>query len=125
MTAASRRKGQDGEREVAALWQRYGFTVRGLEGGGDHLVIGGNGFTIHSEVKRRETINVWEHWKQATSECPPGAMPVLHIRRNHMSWLAVTWLDDLAIVTHEAAKALVNQGGPLLSTRVNKPGESG
>lgn len=106
MTAASRNKGLKGEREVAALWQRYGFAVRGLEGAGDHLVIAANGFTIHSEVKRRERINLWEVWKQTAGECPPGVMPVLAARRNNMSWLAVTWLDDLAILAANGAKVL-------------------
>lgn len=106
MTAASRRKGIKGEREVADLWAKYGFAVRGLEGAGDHLVIAANGFTIHSEVKRRERINLWEMWKQAAGECPQGVMPVLAVRRNNMSWLSVTWLDDLAILTATAAKEL-------------------
>lgn len=69
-------------------------------------MIASNGFTIHSEVKRRERINLWEVWKQVADECPSGVMPVAAIRRNNMSWLAVTWLDDLAILAACASKEL-------------------
>lgn len=95
MSAASRRKGIAGEHEVAAIWQTAGFDVRGLEGSGDHLVLRRDGMTIHSEVKRRERLNLWECWAQAERETPQGALTVLSVRRNRGRWLAVVALDEL------------------------------
>ena len=102
VSAASRRKGLSGEHEVAAIWQTAGFAVRGLEGTGDHLVIRCDGLTIHSEVKRRERINVWECWAQAERETPQGALTVLAIRRNRGKWLAVVELEDLVPLLADA-----------------------
>ena len=109
-----RAKGLAGEREVAALWESHGFTVRGLEGAGDHLCIvqppavpasmveqakaaGLRGsLTIHSEVKRQERARLWEWLEQLEAEAPPGTLPVLSFRRNRSPWYACTRLDLLA-----------------------------
>ena len=96
MSNTSRRKGLNGEHEVAAIWMAAGFAVRNLEHTGDHLVIGRPGLTIHSEVKRRERINVWELIAQMEAETPQGAMPVGAFRRNRGRWYAVVPLEDLA-----------------------------
>ncbi len=98
MSAASRRKGLAGEREVAALFEACGFAVRGLEGSGDHLCIRrptlvtmnekvyAGGLTIHSEVKRAETTKIWQWLAQLEAEAPPGTLPLLSFRRNRSSW---------------------------------------
>lgn len=95
MSAASRRKGVGGEREVAAIFQAAGFDVRGLEGQGDHLCVRRDGLTLHSEVKRRERLNVWELIAQMEAEAPQGVVPVGTFRRNRSRWYAVVALDDL------------------------------
>lgn len=124
MGSASRAKGLRGEREVAAIWTEHGFTVRGLESGGDHLCIVkpsivpvGLGrpedyaprvviysevkrqeprVVIHSEVKRQERLQLW-HWiAQTESEAPPGAVPVVSFRRNRSPWYAAVRLETLA-----------------------------
>jgi hypothetical protein len=61
MGATERRKGVRGEHEVAELYRSRGFTIRGLEGAGDHLVVCGenSGVLLHSEVKRQEVARPW------------------------------------------------------------------
>lgn len=98
MSRASRDKGLKGEREVAAIYAAAGLVVRGLEGGGDHLVVGAPaaGLVLHSEVKRQETARPWLWWEQATEEAPPGTIPVVAFRRNRSRWLAMIDLEQLA-----------------------------
>jgi hypothetical protein len=96
MAASSRRKGVKGEREVARIWQAAGFDVRGLEGLGDHVVICGNGVTIHSEVKRAERLKLPEWLRQAAAEAAQGTVPVVAFRQNHGEWYAALPLEALA-----------------------------
>lgn len=94
MARKSRDKGLAGEREVAVVWESHGFAVRGLEGMGDHLAVG-HGLTIHSEVKRTESIRLWDCLAQCWDEAPDGTLPVLAYRRNRSPWVASLKLDDL------------------------------
>lgn len=106
MSNRERRKGRDGEAEVRAVWEAHGFTVRGLEGEGDHYVsrqgeynLDSHAFdrlVLHSEVKRCETARPWAWAAQAEREAPPGAVPVVSFRRNGSKWYALLPLDDLA-----------------------------
>lgn len=89
MTAAERIKGRRAEAEVAAIYRLFGYTVRGLEGQGDHLV-SGHGVTIHSEVKRQEVLRLPLWCRQARREAPAGTIPVVSYRRNHDRWHALT-----------------------------------
>jgi Holliday junction resolvase len=102
MGNASRQKGLQGEREVAAIFRAQGFEVRGLEGVGDHLCIArphyGQALTIHSEVKRAETVKIWHWLAQLEAEAPPGTLPLLSFRRNRSPWYAVTPLEALVEV---------------------------
>jgi hypothetical protein len=98
-----RRKGLEGEREVRALWESHGFTVRGLEGAGDHVIVRHEPrpalpltALIHSEVKRQEVSRPLLWMGQASREAPPGAVPVVSWRPSHTPWIAFLWLDDLA-----------------------------
>jgi hypothetical protein len=95
VAASSRRKGVKGEREVAAIWQAAGFEVRGLEGLGDHVVICGNGVTIHSESKRHERLQLPTWLRQAVSEAPRGTVPVVSFRQSRQEWYAALRLSDL------------------------------
>jgi Holliday junction resolvase len=96
MAASSRRKGVKGEREVAQVWQAAGLEVRGLESGGDHVVISGNGVTLHSEVKRAERLKLPEWLRQAAAEAPQGTVPVVAFRQNRGEWYAALPLAALA-----------------------------
>src|SRR5205809_6372189 len=103
MAANSRRKGLTGEREVARIWQRAGFEVRGLEGLGDHVVVCGNGVTIHSEVKRAERLKLPEWLRQAAAEAPQGTVPVVAFRQNRGEWYGALPLTDLVEIAALAA----------------------
>lgn len=94
MGKRERAKGLRGEREVAAAYIGAGFVVRGLEGGGDHLVIGAPGLTIHSETKRHEVLRVPTWIRQAELEAPQGTVPAVHFRQNNGRWYVVLALDD-------------------------------
>lgn len=97
MSRSERDKGLKGEQEVARSWRDRGFTVRGLEGGGDHGIVSDSmtGVRIHSEVKRQETARPWAWYEQAAAEAPPAFIPVVHFRRNRSPWLVLLALDDL------------------------------
>lgn len=92
-----RAKGQLGEQEVSRAYRERGFTVRGLEGLGDHAIVADpeTGVRLHSEVKRQETARPWAWWAQAEAEAPPGSTPVVHFRRSRSPWLAMLRLADL------------------------------
>lgn len=99
MSAASRRKGLTGERQVAQRFTEAGYAVRGLEGQGDQLCIGprrGGGLqTLHVEVKRQERLRLPEWLEQARAEAPEGVPPVVCFRQSRGQWYAVLTLDDL------------------------------
>lgn len=88
MSAAERVKGRRAEAEVAAIYREHGFTVRGLEGGGDHSVTG-YGLLIHSEVKRQERTRLHLWARQAAAEAPRGALPIVAYRANRQPWNAM------------------------------------
>ena len=98
---ASRTKGVAGEREVAALWQAAGFTVRGLESAGDWLVVQRDGRVLHVETKRHERPQVSAWIKQVVAETPPGVPWVLAWRRNRQPWYAI---QPLAYVIEREAR---------------------
>jgi len=95
VSAASRRKGVGGEREVAAIFERNGWAVRGLEASGDHLCVHRNGVVLHSETKRQERLRLPEWLEQARNEAPEGVPPVVCFRQSRGQWYAVLTLDDL------------------------------
>jgi Holliday junction resolvase len=94
-----RDKGVAGEREVRHILEAAGFDVRGLEGLGDHLAMkkldDGRTVMFHVEVKRQESLRPDEWHKQATTEAPPGAKPIVPYRRNGQPWRVTILLDDL------------------------------
>jgi hypothetical protein len=108
VSRTSRNKGLRGEQEVAAIFRRHGFEVRGLEGAGDHLCITARrghgaidatpellGLTIHSEVKRQERLQLWQWLGQLEAEAPAGTLPLLSFRRNRSPWYAAVQLERL------------------------------
>lgn len=94
----SRRKGAVGERELAAVLRSHGFTgaKRGQQRSGleqADVVDGPKGW--HLECKRVERLNVFEAFRQATRDAPPGTVPMVATRRSGEEWLAVVELDVL------------------------------
>ena len=93
----SQRKGADGERELAAILQQYGYDCnRGgsLTFGEVPDISGLPG--IHIEVKRVEKLNVVEAMEQSIrdSERMQDGMPALFHRRNRKPWLVTMRLVD-------------------------------
>jgi len=108
VSAASRRKGLAGEREVAASLERAGWTVRGLEGSGDWLAMRAPEYgwpddtevirerlTLHVECKRQERLRLPEWLEQARNETPEGVPPIVCFRQSRGVWYACLTLDDL------------------------------
>lgn len=77
---AARAKGVRFERRVRQLFEDGGFTVRGLESGGDHACFGRDGLVVASEAKNQERLKVPEWWRQTVSDAPPGSVPVLTLK---------------------------------------------
>lgn len=102
-----RDKGRAGEAEVAALYRTRGLEVRGLEAGGDHLIVCGpaSGELVHSETKRQETARVWAWWEQASTEAPAGSRVVVNFRRNRSPWLSLIATGELADLLAELERA--------------------
>lgn len=95
--AQSRRKGAEGERELANLLKTYGFdTRRGQQyhGGGDSPdVIGLPG--IHIECKRVEKLNIENAMAQSRRDAEgTDEVPVVMHRRNREKWKVTMDLDE-------------------------------
>ena len=104
MSGRERRKGVEGERQVRTIFERAGFTVRGLEGAGDHLALMGR-LVLHVEAKRQETARPWQWARQAIAEAPIGSLPLVAMRCSRMPWLAMTPLTDFARLLAIAGQA--------------------
>ncbi len=78
----TRTKGLVFEREVAAAFTAAGFEVRGLEAGGDHLVISHDGHVLHVEAKRQERMQLPTWLRQQERDCPQGALRALVFRQS-------------------------------------------
>ena len=85
----SRRKGADGERELAQVLKRLGFeTRRGCQysaANGDADVVGVEG--LHIECKRVEKLNIDTAMQQSRRDARENEIPVVMHRKNHKTWL--------------------------------------
>ena len=96
MAINSKRKGNEAERELAAILREYGYQARrgvqfcGLNGDAD--VIGLQG--VHIEVKRVEHLNIHEAMKQSIRDAREGEKPIVAHRRNRGEWMITMRLDD-------------------------------
>lgn len=92
----SRRKGAEGEREIAKILRGYGYDARrsqqyaGINGDADVVGLPG----VHIEVKRVEALNIDKAMEQAERDARPDEMPVVFHRKNGKSWKATLGLDD-------------------------------
>jgi hypothetical protein len=90
----TRAKGTAFEREVAAAFEEAGFAVRGLESGGDHLVIARDGSVLHLETKRREHLKLDTWLKQQESDCPAALRRALVFRLSRRPAYVVVPLEQ-------------------------------
>lgn len=102
----SRRKGADGERELAKKLKEYGYDCRrGVQycgTNGDADVVGLEG--IHIECKRVEKLNIDNAMKQARHDCKNGDMPAVFHRKNGESWKVTMELSDwIGLYQHREA----------------------
>lgn len=92
----SKRKGNEGERELARKLKEYGYGCRrgqqfcGADGSADVIGLPG----IHIECKRVERLNLYEAMTQAAHDAREKETPAVFHRRNRCEWLVTLKLDD-------------------------------
>jgi hypothetical protein len=94
VSKTERTKGLRGELEVRKEFERAGFSVRGLEGQGDNLVVCADDLLLHLETKRREVVRILEWSRQAEREAPVQAMPLVCFRPSREPWRVSLLLTD-------------------------------
>lgn len=92
----SRRKGAEGERELASKLREYGYdSRRGQQycgANGDADVIGLPG--VHIECKRVEKLNLYDAMAQSVHDAKEGEVPAVFHRKNRCEWLVTLRFDD-------------------------------
>ena len=92
----SRRKGAEGERELAGKLREYGYdSRRGQQycgANGDADVVGLPG--VHIECKRVEKINLYDAMAQSVHDAKEGEVPAVFHRKNRCEWLVTLRFDD-------------------------------
>lgn len=92
----SRRKGVQGERELARRLKEYGYDCRRGQqysgANGDADVVGLPG--IHIECKRVEKLNLYDAMAQSACDARQGEAPAVFHRKNNCEWLVTFRLDD-------------------------------
>ena len=91
----SRRKGAEGEREIAKILRGYGYDARRGQqysgANGDADVVGLPG--VHIEVKRVEALNIYKAMEQSKRDAR-GEIPAVFHRKNGKEWKATVRLED-------------------------------
>lgn len=91
----SRRKGAEGEREIAKILRGYGYDARRGQqysgANGDADVVGLPG--VHIEVKRVEALNIDKAMEQSKRDAR-GEIPAVFHRKNGKEWKATVRLED-------------------------------
>ena len=100
----SRRKGADGERELARLLRAAGFeSRRGQQysgANGDADVVGLPG--IHIECKRTEALRLYDALSQAKADAREGELPVVMHRKNNSEWVVIQPINDWLMMYNES-----------------------
>lgn len=93
----SREKGKRGEREWAKVCRDHGYDCRRTsqycgQSGDASDVVGLYG--VHQEVKRTESLRLYEAMGQAVRDAKPEEKPIIAHRRNDCEWLVVMRAKD-------------------------------
>lgn len=113
MPINSRRKGAEGERELAKVLRQFGYeSRRGQQycgANGDADVVGLPG--IHIECKRVEKLNLYDAMSQAISDAKADEIPAVFHRKNRCEWLVTMKLKDFMKIypEWEASKGEENE----------------
>lgn len=96
MAVNSRRKGAEGERELARILRERGFDARRgvqYQGGADSPdVVGIPG--VHIECKRVERLDLMGAYEQAFRDSADGEIPAVFHKRNREPWMVTVTLED-------------------------------
>ncbi len=98
MPINSRRKGADGERELAEVLRNHGYTE--AKRGQQFCGINGNADVIdalphiHIECKRVENLNLGKAMAQAKRDAKGSKFPAVFHRKNRAKWLVTMELDS-------------------------------
>ena len=99
MSATSRRKGKDGERQLRDLLREHGFAAeRGAQHRGGPTspdVVCTSLPGIHFECKRTERIQIRPAINQAIHDAGTNRIPVVAWRQNRGEWLCCLRASDL------------------------------
>lgn len=93
----SKGKGKGGEREVADLFRSEGFVARRgqqYKGGEDSPDVITPDKSLHVEVKRTESFNLYKALEQAEADRKSGQAPVIFHRKNKKPWVAIMDAND-------------------------------
>ena len=104
MAVNSKRKGKNGELELARKFKEYGYDARrsvqyngkAEEGQPDLLGVPG----IHIECKRTERLDLYGAVDQAKRDTK-GDIPVVFHRKNDCEWLAIMTFNDFVKIYAE------------------------
>lgn len=106
MAVNGKRKGKDGELELAQKLREHGYNARrsvqynGKEEDGQADLLGLPG--IHIECKRTERLNLYDAMDQAKRDSKgKSQIPAVFHRRNFCEWLVVLCLDDFMTIYRE------------------------
>ena len=92
----SRRKGAEGERQLARKLGEFGYTARRGQqysgANGDPDVVGLAG--VHIECKRVEKLNIDEALSQSMRDAKENEVPIVVHRKNHTDWKVTMRLED-------------------------------
>lgn len=92
----SKRKGKEGELEIAHIMQGYGYDARrsqqyaGMNGDADVVGVP----NLHIEVKRTQALRLDDAMAQSISDARDGEVPVVMHRKNNMPWRVTLGLED-------------------------------
>lgn len=96
MATNGKRKGKEGELELARKLKEYGYDAKrsvqynGKDGQADVLGLK----DIHIECKRVEKLNIYDAIAQAKRDAKNGDKPTVFHRKNRCNWLVTMELDS-------------------------------
>ena len=111
MATNGKRKGKEGELELAHKLEEYGYKTKrsvqynGKDGQADVIGLP----HIHVEVKRVEKLNIYNAIDQAKRDAKNGDKPAVFHRKNRCNWLVTMELDKFMEI-YKAYEEAFNSG---------------